>query len=115
MIAILGGSGLDRWPQLGALTPQAVSTPYGEPAAPLLCGQIDGVAVCFLPRHGAAHSLPPHRINYRANLWALKATGARAVVAVGRRDHAEPDIGGEDQAVERHEEPVGCLRDRQPA
>lgn len=82
MIAILGGSGLDRWPQLGALTPQSVSTPYGEPAAPLLCGHINGVAVCFLPRHGAGHSLPPHRINYRANLWALKQAGARAVVAV---------------------------------
>ena len=82
MIAILGGSGLDRWPQLGPLTPQSVSTPYGEPAAPLLCGRIDGIAVCFLPRHGAAHSLPPHRINYRANLWALKQAGARAVLAV---------------------------------
>lgn len=82
MIAILGGSGLDRWPQLGPLTPQSVSTPYGEPAAPLLCGHVDGVAVCFLPRHGAAHNLPPHRINYRANLWALKQAGARAVLAV---------------------------------
>jgi len=82
MIAILGGSGLDRWPQLGTLTPQSIDTPYGEPAAPLLCGQIDGVAVCFLPRHGAGHSLPPHRINYRANLWALKQAGARAVIAV---------------------------------
>ena len=82
MIAILGGSGLDRWPQLGTLAAQSVNTPYGEPAAPLLCGQIDGLAVCFLPRHGAGHSLPPHRINYRANLWARKHVGARAVVAV---------------------------------
>lgn len=82
MIAILGGSGLDRWPQLGALVPEAVDTPYGAPAAPLLRGVIDGVNVCFLPRHGADHGLPPHRINYRANLWALKAVGARAVIAV---------------------------------
>ena len=82
MIAILGGSGLDRWPQLGRLTPEPVDTPYGAPAAPLLCGAIDGIPVCFLPRHGSDHSLPPHRINYRANLWALKAAGARAVVAV---------------------------------
>jgi 5'-deoxy-5'-methylthioadenosine phosphorylase len=94
MIAILGGSGLDRWPQLGTLTPQPVSTPYGEPAAALLCGHIDGIGVCFLPRHGAGHSLPPHRINYRANLWALKAAGARAVVAVATvgsiPDHIPP-------------------------
>lgn len=82
MIAILGGSGLDRWPQLDRLTPKTVDTPHGAPAAPLLCGALDGVAVCFLPRHGADHSLPPHRINYRANLWALKAAGARGVVAV---------------------------------
>lgn len=94
MIAILGGSGLDRWPQLGTLTPQSVSTPYGAPAAPLLCGHLDGIGVCFLPRHGAGHSLPPHRINYRANLWALKAAGARAVVAVATvgsiPDHIPP-------------------------
>lgn len=82
MIAILGGSGLDRWPQLGTLVPQTIDTPYGAPAAPLLCGVVDGVAVCFLPRHGAGHSLPPHRINYRANLWALKSAGATAVIAV---------------------------------
>ena len=82
MIAILGGSGLDRWPQLGPLEPKTLDTPYGPPAAPLLCGAIDGVRVGFLPRHGAGHSLPPHRINYRANLWALKAAGARAVIAV---------------------------------
>jgi 5'-deoxy-5'-methylthioadenosine phosphorylase len=82
MIAILGGSGLDRWPQLGALVPTPIDTPYGAPAAPLLCGHIGGVEVCFLPRHGVGHSLPPHRINYRANLWALQSAGARAVVAV---------------------------------
>jgi 5'-deoxy-5'-methylthioadenosine phosphorylase len=82
VIAILGGSGLDRWPGLGTLTPTTVDTPYGAPAAPVLCGEVQGVPVCFLPRHGAGHGLPPHRINYRANLWALKAAGARAVVAV---------------------------------
>jgi 5'-deoxy-5'-methylthioadenosine phosphorylase len=82
VIAILGGSGLDHWPQLGALVPRTVDTPYGAPAAAPLCGAVDGVDVCFLPRHGAGHSLPPHRINYRANLWALRAVGARCVIAV---------------------------------
>lgn len=94
MIAILGGSGLDRWPQLGHLTPEALNTPYGAPAAPLLRGAVAGVPVCFLPRHGSDHGLPPHRINYRANLWALKAAGARAVVAVATvgaiPDHIPP-------------------------
>lgn len=82
MIAIIGGSGLDRWPQLDGFTPTLLTTPYGDPAAPLLCGHLDGVAVCFLPRHGAQHQLAPHRINYRANLAACKAAGARAVIAV---------------------------------
>lgn len=92
MIAILGGSGLDRWPQLGRLTPKPVDTPYGAPAAPPLRGAIENVPVCFLPRHGPDHSLPPHRINYRANLWALKVAGARAVVAVATVGAIAPDM-----------------------
>ena len=93
MIALLGGSGLDRWPQLGALVPTTIDTPYGPPAAPLLCGAVDGVPVCFLPRHGAGHSLPPHRINYRANLWGLKAAGATAVIAVATVGSIPAHIG----------------------
>jgi 5'-deoxy-5'-methylthioadenosine phosphorylase len=93
MIAILGGSGLDRWPQLGALAPETIDTPYGAPAAPLLRGAVDGVPACFLPRHGAGHSLPPHRINYRANLWALKSAGASAVIAVATVGSIPAHIG----------------------
>lgn len=93
MIALLGGSGLDRWPQLGALVPTTIDTPYGPPAAPLLFGAVDGVPVCFLPRHGAGHSLPPHRINYRANLWGLKAAGATAVIAVATVGSIPAHIG----------------------
>lgn len=81
-VAVIGGTGLDRLPGLVVERRESVETPYGAPAGDLLHGHLDDVAVCFLPRHGEAHRLPPHRINYRANLWALHAAGARAVIAV---------------------------------
>lgn len=82
MLAIIGGSGLDA---LGALTDvrrEAITTPYGAPSAPLQQGLLNGRAVLFLPRHGEQHQYPPHRINYRANVWALHARKATRVIAV---------------------------------
>ncbi len=93
MIAIIGGSGLDHWSRLDGFARSTLTTPFGDPAAPLLCGDIDGVAVCFLPRHGADHALPPHRVNYRANLWACKTVGARAMVAVATVGAISAHIG----------------------
>lgn len=82
MLAIIGGSGLTRLSTLEVLRSERVATPYGEPSAPLVFGRIGGRDAVFLARHGEGHTIPPHRINYRANLWALKDCGARAVVAV---------------------------------
>ena len=82
MLAIIGGSGLTRLSTLEVVRTESVATPYGDPSAPLVIGRIAGRDVVFLARHGTGHSIPPHRINYRANLWALKHCGARAVVAV---------------------------------
>ena len=82
MLAIIGGSGLTRLSTLEVVRTESVATPYGDPSAPLVIGRIAGRDVVFLARHGPGHSIPPHRINYRANLWALKHCGARAVVAV---------------------------------
>jgi 5'-methylthioadenosine phosphorylase len=59
-----------------------VRTPYGDPSGPLLFGQIADRDAVFLPRHGHGHTIPPHRVNYRANLWALRQRGATAVLAV---------------------------------
>lgn len=81
-LAIIGGSGLSRMERLRVERQWSVTTPWGEPSAPLSLGELDGAPVLFLPRHGAGHTLPPHRINYRANLWALKDAGATDVVAV---------------------------------
>jgi 5'-deoxy-5'-methylthioadenosine phosphorylase len=82
MIAIIGGSGLNRLEGLERGTELHLKTRWGSPSGPIIEGLWHGVPTLFLPRHGAGHSLPPHRINYRANLWALKEAGAQAVLAV---------------------------------
>ena len=82
MIAIIGGSGLTQLDNLEITRRLIVRTPYGEASGPLTLGRIDGVDVVFLARHGYGHTLAPHEINYRANLWALQAQGVSEVAAV---------------------------------
>lgn len=82
MLGIIGGSGLDRIRDFEITRQLHVATPYGNPSASLSVGRLCGRDLVFLPRHGPDHSIAPHRINYRANLWALHAQGVRAVVAV---------------------------------
>lgn len=82
MLGIIGGSGLTRLDALRVQRQEIVNTPYGDPSAPLTFGLFDGHAVVFLPRHGGAHTIPPHRVNYRANLWALKEAGVTQVVGM---------------------------------
>ena len=81
-IAIIGGSGLYQLDALENSHAETVSTPYGEPSDALTIGSMQGESVVFLARHGAAHTIPPHRVNYRANLWALREAGADHVLAV---------------------------------
>jgi 5'-methylthioadenosine phosphorylase len=78
-IGVIGGSGLYAF--LDAAEEVRVSTPYGEPSDPLVVGEVGGRRVAFLPRHGRDHRFPPHRIPYRANLWALRSVGVREVLA----------------------------------
>jgi 5'-deoxy-5'-methylthioadenosine phosphorylase len=82
MLAIIGGSGLTRLSTLAVAHREVVRTPYGEPSSALLFGQIAGRDVVFLARHGHGHTSPPHRVNYRANLWALKERGVDVILAV---------------------------------
>ncbi|MEY4598741.1 MAG: hypothetical protein RLZZ445_1538 [Pseudomonadota bacterium] len=82
MLGIIGGSGLDQLSGLEITERRACATPYGEPSADLVFCTLRGQALVFLPRHGADHSIAPHHINYRANMWALQEQGARNVVAV---------------------------------
>lgn len=82
MLAVIGGSGLTNLSTLAVAHREVLRTPYGDPSSALLFGQIAGRDAIFIARHGHGHTIPPHRVNYRANLWALKEKGARAVVAV---------------------------------
>ncbi|MEQ1772183.1 MAG: S-methyl-5'-thioinosine phosphorylase [Burkholderiales bacterium] len=82
MLAIIGGSGLDRLSALESARQVTVSTPYGKPSAQLVFGRLNECDVVFLARHGEDHRLPPHKINYRANVWALHAQGVKNIVAV---------------------------------
>jgi 5'-methylthioadenosine phosphorylase len=81
MLAIIGGSGLTRLANLEVSRREVVRTPYGEPSSALLFGRICGRDAVFLARHGHGHTIPPHRVNYRANVWALRERGAGEIVA----------------------------------
>ncbi len=80
--AVIGGTGLSHLKDLEIVDRRVVATPYGEPSAPLVLGRLGGGRAWFLPRHGAGHHIPPHEVNYRANIWALKSLGVSRVVAV---------------------------------
>ena len=82
MLGVIGGSGLDRIPGLSIQREERVTTPFGAPSAPLAFGERGGELFVFLPRHGDDHKIPPHKINYRANIWALKECGVKRVVGV---------------------------------
>ena len=79
-IAIIGGTGLTALDTLKLTRQDARSTPYGQPSSPLMQGELAGRSVVFLARHGQQHTIPPHKINYRANLWALRHTGVQWVI-----------------------------------
>lgn len=82
MLAIIGGSGLTALSNLDISRREIVRTPYGEPSGPLVFGNLSGRPAVFLPRHGHGHTIPPHLVNYRANIWALKQVGAVGVISV---------------------------------
>lgn len=82
MLAIIGGTGLTQLESLTITHRQIARTPYGEASQPLIFGELSGAKVVFLARHGAGHTIPPHAVNYRANIYALKQAGAEHVLAI---------------------------------
>lgn len=93
-IALIGGTGLTSLDGLEITGREIIQTPYGEPSGPLVKGKLCDTEVFFLPRHGAGHTIPPHKINYLANIWALKQSGAEQIIAVnavgGIRNDMQP-------------------------
>jgi len=82
-IAVIGGTGLTSLNGLNITLREVVQTPYGEPSGPLTHGEFHGHEIAFFARHGYGHNIPPHKVNYRANIWAMKHIGIEAVIAVG--------------------------------
>lgn len=90
-VAVIGGSGFY---ELGSeVELHHLDTPWGPPSSPIAVGEVDGTAVAFLSRHGPGHRLPPHAVDHRANLWALRAVGARTVVASFACGSLVPQLG----------------------
>jgi len=81
-VALVGGTGLYRFPGLENVQRHAVDTPYGAPSDAVVVGRLGERRIAFLARHGESHTIPPHRVNYRANMWALHHLGARRVVGI---------------------------------
>ena len=82
-LAIIGGTGLTRMQGLNVTRREMVKTPYGAPSCPIVFGELGGQEVAFLARHGSTHRIPPHRVNYCANVWALHSVGIRRIIAMG--------------------------------
>jgi 5'-methylthioadenosine phosphorylase len=89
-IGVFGGSGFNSL--LDNAVEYPVNTPFGAPSAPVTVGEIDGRTVAFLPRHGTEHQLPPHKINYRANLWAMKELGITRVIGPNACGSLQPHV-----------------------
>ena len=96
MIAIIGGSGLSQLSNLDITRREVLRTPYGEPSGALQFGHLCDQKTVFIARHGYGHTIPPHAVNYRANLWALKQAGAEAIISVasvgGIAEHLGPGV-----------------------
>ena len=92
MLAIIGGTGLTKLANLAITHRQVARTPYGEASGALTFGDINGHEVIFLARHGYGHTIPPHKVNYCANIWALKDQNVTHIVSVASVGGIHPDL-----------------------
>lgn len=104
-LGIIGGSGIYGMPGLTITNESRPETPFGSPSSPLIEAELDGTRLVFLARHGVEHQIPPHQVNYRANICALKMAGVEQVIsmsAVGSmKEHIEPgDVVIVDQFID---------------
>jgi 5'-methylthioadenosine phosphorylase len=99
MLAIIGGSGMSRLADLDDARRQVIRTPYGETSGALTFGRLNDRNVAFLARHGYGHTIPPHAVNYRANIWALASQGVRHIVSIASVGGIRPDLGPGNLAV----------------
>lgn len=93
MDAVIGGTHLTRLPNLDSVREEKISTPFGDPSGPVSIGLCGGRQIAFLPRHGNPHALAPHKINYRANMWALKELGVTQILSIATSGGIREDFG----------------------
>lgn len=98
-LAIIGGTGLTEFEGLEITHRQRLHTPYGEISSPIIHGTYCGKSVVFLARHGARHTIPPHKINYRANIWGLKELGIKTVIAIAAVGSIHPNMQPPDLVI----------------
>lgn len=82
MLAVIGGTGITQWNELNVVQKKNIETPYGATSSPIIYAELDDKPILFLSRHGFSHAIPPHKVNYRANIWALKQAGANELLAI---------------------------------
>ncbi len=92
MIGIIGGSGLYTIEGVVIKEMKKVLTPFGVPSDSYMVSEISGKNVIFLPRHGSKHDIPPHKINYRANIWGFKELGAERIISFGATGGISPEM-----------------------
>ena len=92
MLAVIGGSGLTQLANLEVVRREIMRTPYGDPSGAITFGTIRGEPVAFLARHGYGHTIPPHKVNYRANLWALAQHDVKYILGVASVGGIRPDL-----------------------
>jgi 5'-methylthioadenosine phosphorylase len=91
-IGLIGGSGLYEIDGLTISREVSPSTPYGPPSSSYTIGTLAGIELVFLPRHGVQHSIPPHKVNYQANIWGFKSLGVDRIIAVNAVGGINPDL-----------------------
>lgn len=106
VLGVIGGSGVYQLDALAAIEQRTVDTPFGAPSSPIVLGELGGRTVAFVARHGVGHTLAPAEVNYRANLYALKALGVPRVLSISacgslREDYAPGDVVIPDQLFDR--------------
>jgi len=104
-LAIIGGTGLSSLEGLDIAEQKVIDTPFGQPSSVLSMGKLQGKSVVFLPRHGEKHTLPPHKVNYRANIWALHSMGVKKIIAIAavggiRNDMPPGSLAVPDQIID---------------
>lgn len=105
ILSVIGGSGLYNMPGLQNTQEREIATPFGKPSSPIILGELEGIQVAFLARHGIGHHITPSEVNYRANIYALKSLGAERVVSISacgslREDYAPGHIVIPDQVFD---------------